>query len=93
MLNNAVYSGQCSQTVLRTAITFAQLWREELGDVRTVEVVVACMGTVTLICELCERSKLSGKGCQIVATEVSNRRARMGSVQSSTVNVSVLLVQ
>ena len=78
---------------MRTAITFAQLWRVELGDVRAVEIVVACMGTVTLICELCEGSKLSGKGCQIVVTEVSNRRARMGSVRLSTVNVSVLLVQ
>ena len=34
-----------------------------------------------------ETADLCGKGCQTVVTEVSNRRARMGSVQPSTVNV------
>ena len=68
------------QTMLIGTVTGAQLRREELGDVRTVEVVVGSIGKIIAICELCERSKLCGKGCQTVGPEVSNRRARSGSV-------------
>ena len=69
------------QTCLIGTVTGAQLRREELGDVRAVEMVAVCIGIGT-VCELCERSKLSGKVCQTVVMEVSNRRARMESVQS-----------
>ena len=68
------------QTPLIGTETGVQLWREELGDVGAVEVVVVGIVIITVICKLCERSKLFGNGCQTVVTEVSNRRARKGSV-------------
>ena len=76
------------QTCLVSTVTGAQLRREELGNVRAVEIVVGSIGKRT-VCELCERSKLSGKGCQTVGIEASNRRASMGSVQPSTVNAQI----
>ena len=75
------------QTILIGTVTGAQLRREELGDVRAVEIVVVCIIIRSAICELCERSKLSGKGCQSVGFEASNRRAMMESVQPSMVDV------
>ena len=75
------------QTFLIGTVTGAQLWREELGDVRAVEIVAVRLGVGSVICELCERSKLFGKGCQTVIMEASNRRASMGSVRPSMVDV------